>query len=149
MAEHTASLHWARGNGAFGREGYSRDHSLTFENGQQVLASAAPDYAGNPQALNPETLLVGSLSSCHMLTFLSLCTNRGYAVDCYDDHASGTLGKNAEGRMAITRIVLRPKVTFSGDKQPDAGELTTLHERAHVHCFIANSVITEVSVEPA
>ena len=148
MAEHTASLRWTRNDGAFGREGYSRDHSLTFENGQQALASAAPDYAGNPQALNPETLLVGSLSSCHMLTFLALCAKRGYVLDGYDDSASGTLDKNAEGRMAITRIVLRPKASFSGDKQPDTAELATLHDRAHANCFIANSVNTEVSVEP-
>jgi len=149
MSEHSAALHWSRQGRDFSYETYSRDHQIRFENGQSSLASATPDYLGNPEALNPETLLIGALASCHLLTFLAVCAKRGYVVDSYEDTASGLLGKNAEGKMAITRITLRPRVRFSGDKQPDAAELVRLHDRAHGHCFIAQSVRAEVSVEPA
>lgn len=148
MSEHTAALHWSRNDHAFTYDTYSRDHTLTFENGQSSLASSAPDFVGNPEALNPETLLVGALASCHMLTFLAVCAKRGYVVEHYQDQASGLLDKNAAGKMAITRITLRPKVTFSGEKQPDATELAKLHDRAHANCFIANSVQANVLVEP-
>ncbi|MFN3964075.1 MAG: OsmC family protein [Silanimonas lenta] len=148
MSEHTATLAWTRGDATFTYETYSRDHRLVFENGLETLASSAPAYAGNPKALNPETLLVGALASCHMLTFLAVCAKRGYVVERYEDSASGRLDKNAEGRMAITHITLRPKVAFSGEKQPTAEELERLHERAHANCFIANSVRAEVEVLP-
>jgi len=149
MSEHTATLHWSLQGRSFTHETYSRDHILTFENGQKSLASSAPAFFGNPEALNPETLFVGSLSSCHMLTFLAVCAKRGYALESYEDHASGKLDKNAEGKMAITQVTLRPKAVFSGDKQPTAEELTKLHERAHANCFIASSVSAEICVEPA
>ena len=148
MSEHTAALRWSRHGRDFRYETFSRDHELTFENGQKTLASSAPAFVGNPEALNPETLLVGSLSSCHMLTFLAICAKRGYVVDHYDDAASGLLDKNAEGRIAITRITLRPKAVFSGEKQPNAEELAKLHERAHANCFIGSSICSEVIVEP-
>ena len=147
MSEHTATLSWSRGDRDFTYETYSRDHQLTFENGQTSLASSAPDYVGNPEALNPETLLVGALSSCHMLTFLAISAKRGFVVDRYDDDASGLLDKNADGKMAITRITLRPKVVFSGDRRPAADELAKLHERAHANCFIGSSIRAEVVVE--
>ena len=146
MSEHTAALRWSRRERDFTYETYSRDHELTFENGQKTLASSAPGFVGNPDALNPETLLVGSLSSCHMLTFLAVCATRGYVVDHYEDAA---LDKNAEGKMAITRITLRPRAVFSGGKQPTAEELTKLHERAHANCFIGSSIRAEVVVEAA
>ena len=148
MSEHTAALSWSRNGRDFTYETYSRDHSLTFENGQTSLASSAPGYVGNPEALNPETLLVGALTSCHMLTFLAVCAKRGYTVEQYEDDASGLLDKNADGKMAITRITLRPKAVFGGEKQPSAEELAKLHERAHANCFIGTSLRAEVVVEP-
>ena len=148
MSEHTAALRWSRHGRDFRYETFSRDHGHTCANGQETLASSAPAFVGNPEALNPETLLVGSLSSCHMLTFLAICAKRGYVVDHYDDAASGLLDKNAEGKMAITRITLRPKVVFSSEKQPTAEELAKLHERAHANCFIGSSIRAEVAVEP-
>ncbi|MCZ8317970.1 MAG: OsmC family protein [Lysobacteraceae bacterium] len=149
MSEHTAALNWSRRGRDFTYETYSRDHVVTFENGQKALASSAPAFVGNPEALNPETLLVGALASCHLLTFLAVCAKRGYVVESYDDAASGVLGKNAEGKMAITRITLRPRVAFGGDKVPSPEELAKLHERAHANCFIGSSIRSEVTVEPA
>ncbi len=149
MSEHTAALSWSRRGHDFTYETYSRDHTVTFENGQKALGSSAPDFVGNPEALNPETLLVGALASCHLLTFLAVCAKRGYVVESYEDAASGVLEKNAEGKMAITRITLRPKVVFAESKQPTAEERAKLHERAHANCFIGNSIRAEVTVEPA
>ena len=144
MSEHKANIQWQRQNAEFSYENYSRDHQIEFENNQQALASAAPGYKGNPLALNPETLLIGALASCHMLTFLAICAKRGFIVDQYSDQASATLGKNSKGQIAITHCVLRPKVMFSGGKQPDQTELDGLHEKAHKHCFIASSLDPEM-----
>ena len=101
---------------------------------------------GNPAAANPETLLLASLASCHMLTFLAILSKRGYSVAHYSDRAVGTLGKNAEGRMAITHCRLNPVVGFYGDMQPDAAELRKFHESAHRNCFIANTLNCVVEI---
>jgi organic hydroperoxide reductase OsmC/OhrA len=147
MTEHRASVQWDRRDHAGDATTYSRDHALRFENGQVALGSAAPDFMGNSEALNPETLLVGALASCHMLTFLAVAAKRGYVVETYADDASGTLGKNEQGRMAIVACTLRPRIMFSGEKQPGPEELAKLHERAHDNCFIANSIRCAVGIE--
>jgi organic hydroperoxide reductase OsmC/OhrA len=146
MAEHSARIEWTRGDAGGTAGEYRREHRLVFENGQVALGSAAPAYGGDAAALNPETLLLGSLASCHMLTFLAVCAKRGYVVESYRDHAVGVLAPNADGRTAITRARLSPLVVFAGDKQPDAAELARLHERAHANCFIANSLKTDVEI---
>jgi organic hydroperoxide reductase OsmC/OhrA len=97
--------------------------------------------------MDPESALVGALSSCHMLTFLAIACKKQFVVDHYRDEAVGFLEKNAKGKLAITRVVLRPKITFGGTTSPTPEQMATLHERAHAECFIANSVITEVTVE--
>ncbi len=91
---------------------------------------------------------LAALSSCQMLTFLSIAALKGYVVDRYEDEASAELGKNDRGRMMIARAVLRPRVIFGGDKRPDAATLGQLHEKAHGSCFVANSLLTEMSIEP-
>jgi organic hydroperoxide reductase OsmC/OhrA len=147
MSEHRLTLTWQRDGRDFTYEGYSRDHVWTFQGGSVVKASAAPEYKGNPALANPEEAFVAALSGCHMLTFLALAAKKRFVVDRYVDHAVGTLEKNAEGRLAITRVVLRPEITFGGESRPTAADLDTLHDQAHHHCFIANSVRTEVTVE--
>ena len=89
---------------------------------------------------------MASLASCHMLTFLALAAREGIVVDGYQDSAVGLLSKDDEGRMAITRVTLRPTITFGGDP-PAAADLTRLHQQAHHECFIANSVHTAITVE--
>ena len=113
----------------------------------RCAASAAPAYLGNPQLVDPEEAFIASLSSCHMLTFLAIASRKRLVVESYIDEATGWLEKNASGGLAITRVVLRPRVVFSGDKSPSPEELAQLHDQAHHACFIANSVKTEVSVE--
>jgi len=113
-----------------------------------MQASAAPAYLGNPKNVNPEEAFVASLSSCHMLTFLAIACKQKFVLDEYTDEAIGHMEKNAEGKLAITRVTLQPKIKFSGDKQPSAEELDKMHHAAHEDCFIANSVKTEITVEP-
>ena len=146
MSEHKARIKWERTSEDFEAASYSRDHTWVFENGVEVPGSAAPDYRGNPDRVDPESAFVASLSSCHMLTFLFLCARRHFTVDSYTDSAVGHLEKNSEGNMAVTRVELRPKVQFSGEARPSSEELSQLHERAHKDCFIANSVTTRIEI---
>ena len=147
MAEHKITLEWKRETESFTYDSYNRDHVWIFEGGARVPASAAPVYRGNPAQVNPEDALVAALSSCHMLTFLAVAAKKKFVVDRYSDHAVGFLEKNAKGKLAVTRVILRPKTVFGGATQPTPEELTSLHEEAHNGCFIANSVTTDVTVE--
>jgi len=147
MSEHKAIVIWSRGGKDFGYKNYSRDHLWRFDNGVEVPASATPSYLGNPQRVDPEAAFVAALSSCHMLTFLALASNKGFVVDSYEDHAVGHLDKNAAGKLAVTRVELRPRIVFSsGAKQPSAADLEWLHDKSHNECFIAHSVTTDVTV---
>jgi organic hydroperoxide reductase OsmC/OhrA len=101
----------------------------------------------DPRGVDPEEAFVASLSSCHMLNFLFLAAKAGFVLDSYSDTAVGQMEKNAEGRLAITRVTLEPQVRFSGERLPTAEELRKLHDQAHHDCFIANSVRTVVTVE--
>jgi organic hydroperoxide reductase OsmC/OhrA len=149
MSEHKVSIHWARNGSDFTYKNYSRDHLWRFENGVEVPGSAAPAYLGNPQRVDPEAAFVAALSSCHMLTFLAVACNRGFVVDRYDDAAVGHLEKNANGKLAITRVDLHPRISYSGSKQPTQTDIEWLHDKAHKECFIANSVTTTVAILPA
>lgn len=148
MSEHTATIAWRRETPEFAYESYNRDHDWIFDAGVTVRASAAPGYLGSASCVDPEEAFVASVSSCHMLTFLAIAAKKKYVVDAYTDHALGILDKDAAGRLAVTRVTLRPRVVFGGDHVPGHEELSQLHDRAHHACFIANSVKTEVVVEP-
>jgi organic hydroperoxide reductase OsmC/OhrA len=147
MSEHKAVTRWTHTSGDFLQKEYSRDHHITFPSGQTLLGSAAVGYNGNPDGVDPEAMLTAAVSSCHMLTFLALCAVKGYAVQSYEDEATGTLEKNAEGKMVVSHIVLRPRAIFTGDA-PDAERLIMMHERAHKSCFISNSVRSVIDIEP-
>ena len=149
MSEHKAKISWQGTGAAFTYKTYSRDHTWTFGNGAVVKASAAPQFLGNPQCVDPEAAFVASLSSCHMLTFLALAAIKGIVVEAYEDDAVGHLEKNASGKPAITRVELRPRIRFGAGHAPDAAVLAKLHEQSHHDCFIANSVTTQVSVVDA
>ena len=146
MSEHRVTVEWQRGEHDFSYEAYPRDHVWQVA-GHEIAASAAPGYLGSADRVDPEEAFVAAVSSCHMLTFLAVAAKKRIVVDRYADHAVGHLEKNAQGKLAITRIVLRPAIEFSGDNQPSRDELAHLHHRAHEHCFIANSVHAEVTVE--
>lgn len=148
MSEHHATIHWQRGDAEFTYKTYSRDHTWSFEGGETVAASAAPKYLGSAERVDPEEALVASLSSCHMLTFLALAAKKRIVVESYVDAAVGTMEPNEDGRLAVTRVVLRPKIVFGGEA-PNSETVEKLHHMSHEQCFIANSVRTEVTVEPA
>ncbi|MFK7991680.1 MAG: OsmC family protein [Sandaracinaceae bacterium] len=148
MSEHVASIHWTRGDAEFTYETYSRAHTVRFANGIELAASAAPAFLGDADRVDPEASFVAALSSCHMLTFLAIAARKRLVVEGYEDAAIGYLEKNAEGRLAMTRVVLRPKVVFGG-APPEPEQLKRMHATSHRNCFIANSVTTSVTVEPA
>jgi len=151
MSEHKATIEWKLEGAQFAYETYNRSHLWTFEGGVQVPAAAAPanippGAVGAP-GVDPEQAFVAALSSCHMLWFLHLACNRKLKVKRYRDEAVGVLERGADGKEAITRVTLRPAVSFDGTP-PEPAQFAELHEKAHQRCFIANSVKSEVVIEP-
>jgi organic hydroperoxide reductase OsmC/OhrA len=144
MSEHRIALEWNKGDAAFTYETYSRNHSLTFKDGQETLtASASPAYRGDGSKADPEDMLVAALSSCHMLSFLAIAAKKRLIVSSYQDDAVGFLEKDGP-KLWISRVILRPKVEMNAEHET----LMQIHHMAHDACFIANSVRTEVTVEP-
>lgn len=152
MAQHSAEILWQRGEQDFLANRYSRAHRWRFDGGVEIPASSSPHVVPLPwsdtEAVDPEEAFVASLSSCHMLWFLSLAAKQGFQVDDYVDRALGTMASNDEGRLAMTEVLLRPQVRFGGSRRPDERQLRALHHQAHEECFIANSVKTTVRCEP-
>jgi organic hydroperoxide reductase OsmC/OhrA len=143
---------WRRGDARFVDGRYPRAHEWRFDGGAVVPASASPHVVpvplSTPTHVDPEEALVAAASSCHMLWFLSLAAAAGHVVDEYVDDATGTLGRGPDGRIAFTRIALRPRIAF-GANPPDGVTLAALHRAAHERCFVAASLRAEVVVEPA
>ena len=144
MSEHRIALDWKLGEAAFTYEAYPRNHSIRFKDGQEVVtASASPTYRGDGSKADPEDMLVAALSSCHMLSFLAIAAKKRLTVHSYQDDAVGFL-ENDGGKLWIKRVVLRPLVEIDADPET----LMQIHHMAHEACFIANSVKTEIAVEP-
>ncbi len=152
MQQFFATVAWQRDGQDFAGQRYSRGHAWQFDGGLTVPASSSPLSVPLPMSVaanvDPEEALVAATSSCHMLFFLSLAAQRGFIVDDYRDEAVGELGKNGAGRLAMTRIVLRPRIAFAG-MTPSPEALDALHHDAHERCYIANSLTAEVVVERA
>ncbi len=150
MSRHVAAIAW-RSDGEFASGRYSRRHEIRFDGGAVLAGSASPDVVppplSDPVAADPEELLVAAVASCHMLWFLDLVRRAGHDLLSYADEAEGELGRNAAGKTAIVRITLRPELAFAGTG-PDAAEIARLHHEAHERCFIANSLNSEIVVEP-
>jgi len=153
MTRYTAEVLWVRGDQDFLGNRYSRKHVLRFDGGLEVPGSSSPDVVPLPMsdatAMDPEEAFVASLSSCHMLWFLHIAAKQRFCVDRYFDPAVGVMAKNAEGKLAMTVVTLRPEVQFSGEHLPTPEQINQLHHEAHQQCFIANSVKTDVRCEPA
>jgi organic hydroperoxide reductase OsmC/OhrA len=151
MSSYVATVAWKRGDQVFSDGRYSRAHVWRFDGGVEVPGSASPHVVkpplSDPSAVDPEEAFIASLASCHMLFFIDFARRGGFVVDAYEDEAEGVLAKDAEGKMAMTVVTLRPKVAFSGDKRPTEAEMDDLHHRSHEACFIASSVKSEVRVE--
>ncbi len=151
MSTYTATIHWQHTGNRFTQNEYSRKHEWEFDGGITVSASASPEIVpepfSDPAAVDPEEAFIASLSSCHMLWFLSIASREGYIVDDYTDDVQGKMEKNQEGKLAITEVILRPVVRFGGDQRPDQAVFDELHHRAHQRCFIAHSVRTAITID--
>ncbi len=152
MAEYKSTVVWARNGAVFTDNRYSRGHRWVFDGGVEVAASSSPHVVPLPfsveEAVDPEEAFVASLSSCHMLSFLWVAAKRGFVVESYRDEAVGVLRKNDEGKLAMTRVTLRPEVRFAAGPPTTSDEVEAMHHEAHEQCFIASSVKTDVRCEP-
>ncbi|WP_410211645.1 OsmC family protein [Aquirhabdus sp.] len=152
MAQYGVEVIWSRDNQDFLDNRYSRKHILRFDGGIDVAGSSSPHVVPLPYseaaAVDPEESFIAALSSCHMLWFLAIAAKRGFVVDYYYDAAVGIMAKNADGKLAMTAVTLKPDALFSKEKRPSHQELDQMHHEAHEECFIANSVKTDVRVEP-
>jgi organic hydroperoxide reductase OsmC/OhrA len=149
MATYTAYIDWKLTTGEDFLNGrYSRGHTLRFDGGTVVPASASPHVVGRwavKEAVDPEEMLVAALSNCHMLSFLHVARLAGLTVAAYRDHAEGVMEEIAPGRRAVTKVALHPQIEWIGEA-PEKARLDHLHHEAHEACFIANSVKTKVTV---
>ncbi|MBE7453384.1 MAG: OsmC family protein [Kofleriaceae bacterium] len=152
MSTHEARLVWTRATPDFDLKTYPRDHAITFPSGVTVTGSAAaapstPAGTVGPDTIDPEAMTVAAVSSCHMMFFLALAAKRGLVIDRYEDAPIGLL-EPRDGATWLTKITLRPRVTWGGDA-PGADVVADLHRSAHKRCYIASSLRGEVAVEPA
>jgi len=147
MSEHKINLSWKRTSSDFAYKNYNREHTVTFKGGAQIGMSAAPQFLGKAEFIDPEEMFVAAYSSCHMLTFLAIASKKGLIVESYVDSAVGHLRPNENGKLALTHIELHPVISFAGTT-PTAAELEHMHELSHKECFIANSAKVIGSVGP-
>ena len=152
MSEHFARINWTRDNNeSYIDNKYSRGHEWIFDGGMTIQASSSPHVVPLPYSveenIDPEEVFVASISSCHMLFFLSIAAKRRYVIDSYVDNAVGIMGKDSNGKISMTTVTLKPDVQFSGTKKPTMQQLEKMHHQSHEQCFIANSVKTEIVTE--
>jgi organic hydroperoxide reductase OsmC/OhrA len=152
LATYEANIRWRRGSDERFTDGrYSRAHEWLFDGGARVRASASPHVVrapfSDPSGVDPEEALVAALASCHMLFFLAFAAKRGFDITTYEDRAVGVMSKTSDGREWMSKVTLRPRVAFVGDKRPTAEDIDALHHEAHTACYIANSVKTEIAIE--
>jgi len=150
VSRHVAEVAW-RSDGEFTSGRYSRRHEIRFDGGAVVSGSSSPDVVPVPMSdsagVDPEECLVAAVASCHMLWLLSLAQNSGFDVASYTDAAEGEMGRIGPGKMAVVRVTLRPDIAFNGEA-PGADAIDRLHHEAHERCFIANSINSEIVIEP-
>jgi organic hydroperoxide reductase OsmC/OhrA len=150
MSQHKATVQWQRQQALFVDNQYSRDHLWRFDGGAEIAASASPSVVpvplANANCVDPEEAFIASLASCHMLWFLAIAAKQQFVVESYVDNAVGVMRKNEGDRLAITKIHLYPQILFAGEHQPTAQQISEMHAEAHVHCFLANSVKTEIVI---
>lgn len=151
MATHGATITWKRDGAVFTDGQYSRANEISFDGGVTLAGSSSPSVVKLPlsreDAADPEELLVASLSMCHMLWFLDLARRAGFVPDSYVDAAHGVIGKDERGKIALTKVTLKPEIVWSGEKIPSSEDVAGLHHKAHEACFIANSFRGDVVID--
>lgn len=149
MMQISAQILWQRNEEPFLDNRYSRNHQWKFDGGAVYDASASPHIVPPPlsdeKAVDPEEAFVASISSCHMLWFLSIAAKNGFVIERYDDEAIGVMAKNDVGKRMVANVTLRPKIAWK--ETPSTEEVQRMHDVAHEECFIANSVKTKIVIE--
>ncbi len=145
---YTVNLKWTGNLGAGTKKysGYSRDHEIQANGKPLILGSSDPSFRGDPTKYNPEDLFVSTLSSCHMLWFLHLCTVNKITVVAYEDNPRGIMIEDEKGSGRFKSVTLFPSVVIK--EKEKVALVNQLHHQAHEYCFIANSVNFEVLCEP-
>jgi organic hydroperoxide reductase OsmC/OhrA len=145
---YAASLVWtgAKSGPTTTYQSYSRAWRMEFSGKPALEGSADPAFRGDPSLHNPEELLLAALATCHMLSYLALCSLKGIRVTSYKDRSEGTMARGADGRTRFTLVCLHPQVTIADGGKLDLAR--ALHEGAHAECFIANSVNFPVENAP-
>ena len=151
MATYRATADWSLKEGEdFAAGRYSRGHAVVFGSGFEAPGTASPHVVGNrwsvAGAIDPEEMLVGAITTCHMLSFLHVAREAGFLVTRYRDEAEGIMEKNDAGELWVSKVTLHPQIGYAG-RQPSPAERDDMHHKAHHACFIANSVKTDIRVE--
>lgn len=147
-----AELQWERKPHEQFTDGhYHRTHRWTFDGGATFEVSSSPQIVpvpfSDPAHPDPEEVFVASISGCHMLFFLSQAARRKLVVDFYADSPLATLEKDETGKLSVTRLTLRPKVTFGVPPDDERNVIKAIHQQAHASCFLANSVKTQITIQ--
>jgi len=153
MSQYFAKVSWVKAqNEPFLDNRYSRGHQWQFDGGLTVPASSSPHIVPLPYSIeaniDPEEAFIASLSSCHMLFFLSIAAKKRYVITSYVDEAIGMVKTDHDGKQSVTSVTLRPKTDFIGDRLPTLKQIEKMHHQAHEQCFIANSVKTKITITP-
>ena len=152
MPVYKTAILWNRNGAKFVDQEYQRTHTWTFENGLKLKAAASShivrELFTDPSVIDPEEAFTASVASCHMLWFLSLAAGKGFVVNKYSDHSEGTLEKNSEGNLAMTKVLIQPVISFEAENAPSEEDFLKLHQEAHRKCFIANSIKSDIEILP-
>ncbi len=152
MSQYFAKISWHKAsNELFSDNQYSRGHEWAFDGGVTVPASASPHIVPLPYSIeanvDPEEAFVASISSCHMLFFLSIAAKKRFVINSYIDDATGVMERDNEGKQSMTLVTLKPNIDFIGNKTPSLEQINKMHHLAHKQCFIANSVKTKIVID--
>ncbi len=150
--EISTSIIWHKGKEEIFLDGqYKRTHQWIMKGGMILNASASPEIVpipmSDPALIDPEEAFLSSVSSCHMLFFLSIAARKKLVIDSYQDTPIAIMGKNENGKMAVQSITLQPKVVFGEGKAPNEKTLNRIHQIAHANCFLANSINTKITIQ--
>ena len=146
MSDLSIDLSWKRNSDQLTPGKYSNEHRISYNQQFHLKVDAAPEWGGDAAFTNPEQALAASLSSCHLMTFLALAAKAKWPVASFEDHAVAHLGKNAKGRMSVTRIDLNPVLKFDAGFEVSDVELRKMHDRTHRYCFVANTLAGNVEM---
>ena len=147
MSEHNVTINWHKQTESFAYKDYNRSHTWDFGEGLVVPGSSAPEFLGDPEHADPERAFAAAISSCHLLFVIAICSKKRLVVQNYTDRATSFLETGENGNLIISKVILRPKVTFAEGVEVSQEVLAKIHQQAHDKCFLAQSVKSDVIVD--